>query len=453
MAILKKILIAITIFLMNQIGANATQFNAHQETLDNGLKVVIIRTKSNGAIRFGVLYDVGCADDQNCKVGLSHFLEHMMFKGTKTISGEQLKRLIDKYNAYTNACTDDDYTLYHHALNKQFLEIDMKIEADRMVNLALREEDFKHEKNVILEERHLRCDANPQVRHVYDALPRLLYLHSSYAYNGIGYPHHIQSYTLYALKKHYNKFYTPNNATIVIVGDIDKDEAMAIVRNTFGKIKKTHEIKKTRVIDPEDLNITYTMNRTSDKITGKDLTIVFKISRKNIDTVKKNYIAKMVVECLCGTQRSLMAKKFVEEEHSLHDINGNIMLKQFDKVFLFIEANVPDSLTLKDANQKISSYLSDLVNQEKISTFMTKEIFEAVKKGMMNRILMMSDNIWRMFDYAVDSLVNKYNIDDIGNIYNIVSSITWEEAKNWIIENLQEESRALTVYNHPKGSV
>lgn len=450
---MKKTSLVIALFSFLQFGISAKQIKVHHETLENGLKVVIIQTKSNGAVRFGVIYNVGCADDQNCKVGLSHFLEHMMFKGTKTMSGEQLKQTIEKYNAYTNACTDDDYTLYYHSLNKQFLEVDMKIEEDRMVNLALTEEDFKREKNVIMEERHLRCDANPETRNFYDAVPRLLYLQSSYAYNGIGYPHHIKAYTQYALQKHYNKFYAPNNATLLIIGDVDKDSVMALAKNIFGKIKKTHDIDRKRVVDPEDLNITYTMDRTSDKITRKELSLVYKIPRKNIDTIKKRYVGKIAVDCLCGTQRSLMAKKFVEEENLLYQIDGNVVIKRFDKSYLFIDAITSNSSMLKESEQKVISYIKNISDSKNISNILTKEVFEINKKRILNQILMMNDNPGEMFNYVVDNIVNGYEINHIGNIYNIVANITWENVKDWIIENLREDNKTLTIYNHPKGSL
>lgn len=449
MSILQKLLLIVGLIASFNCETNTKQIKMYHETLNNGLKVIIIPIKSNGSVRFGIVYNVGCADDQNCKVGLSHFLEHMMFKGTKTISGEQLKYLIDKYNSYTNACTDDDYTMYYHTCNKEFLTIDIKLEADRMENLALNDTDVKNEQNVIMEERHWRCDVNPEARYVYDAVPRLLYLYSNYAYNGIGYPHHIKAYTKYALQKHYNEYYTPNNATVVIIGDVDKDKVMTMIKDTFGKIRKRHDVSRNRVLDPDDLDITYTMDRVSDKITKKQLSIVYKIPRKNINTLKKYYIEKIAVDCLCGTPRSLMFKKFIEEENLFYNIEGSITIKRFDKAFVFINATVPDSLSLKEAEQTILSYIKH-VNS---SDILTKEMFEANKKRILNQILIMNDNPGAMFGYFVDTLVNGYDPNDIKNIYEIVSGITWDEFINEAKNSWNEKSKTLTIYNHPKGSL
>jgi zinc protease len=424
--------------------SNQQEIEIFETTLENGLKVIVVPLKSNGVIRVGIIYNVGCADDPMCKIGISHFLEHMMFKGTKNISMQKLNYLIKKYNSYVNAGTGDDFTFYHYVLNKKFLDVDLKIEADRMVNLELNESDITSERNVVAEERNMRCDANPTEKYLCDALPKILYLHSNYSYIGIGYPHHIKAYNRLALKKHYDKFYAPNNATVLIVGDISKEEAFEKVQKTFGHIKKTHEINRKRVLDPKDLNIKYTMDRASKQVTTRNLSIYYTFDRSNVDTLKKYYIAKITVDCLCGTSRSVMSKKFVDKENKVYSIDGDIMLNAFDKAFVCIQMSLRENIKMLDMETDIDNAIK--------STPITKGDFEANKKRILNNIDIMKDNPTEMFDYILQHRVLGYSTDDIKNVKNIINSITFKEIKAFEGEIINENNKTHRIYSHPEGA-
>ncbi|MDR2074926.1 MAG: insulinase family protein [Holosporales bacterium] len=423
--------------------SNKQDIEIFETALENGLKIIVVPLKSNGVIRVGIIYDVGCADDPMCKIGISHFLEHMMFKGTKNISMKKLNYLTKKYNSYVNAGTGDDFTFYHYILNKKFLDVDLKIEADRMVNLELNESDIVSERNVVAEERNMRCDANPTERYICDALPKILYLHSNYSYIGIGYPHHIKAYSRLSLKKHYDRFYAPNNATVLIVGDITQEEAFKKVEKTFKYIKKTHEINRQRVLDPKDLNIKYTMDRASKQVTTRNLSIYYTFDRSNVDTLKKYYTAKIAIDSLCGTSRSVMAKKFIDRENKVYSIDGDIILNAFDKAFVCIQASLRE-------NTKMLDMEADIDNVVKNSPI-TKENFEANKKRILNNIDIMKDNPTEMFDYVLQNKVLKYSTDDIKNVKNIINSITFEDVKKFEENIINERNKTHRVYSHPEG--
>lgn len=418
----------------------------YEKTLSNGLKIVVVPMKTNNVIRFGIMYNVGCADDPMGKIGISHFLEHMMFKGTKNISKQKLKYLLEKYNAYTNAGTGYDFTYYYHDLNKTFLDVDLNIEADRMQNLLLNEEEINSEKNVVLEERNMRYDADPYNKYFADAMYKTLYLYSNYSYNGIGYPHQIKAYTKTATQVHYNKFYTPNNAIIIITGDITKEEAFEKVEKVFGPIKKHEDvIKRDRVIDPSDIGIKYSMERESPQITNRDLTIMYTFDRKHIDTLKKNYIVKIMNDILGGTQGSVMFKKLIDENDRAYGISTSVDVRAFDKAFLSVLCSLREKTDEKEIEAEILNIISSFKTK-----YLNKEIFQKTKDRMLNGIDMMFDSPSGMFDVVLENIVTGYRIDDLKNTYNIIKSITFSDVQNMADIILNPDNKTHRFYSHPK---
>jgi zinc protease len=288
----------------------------------------------------------------------------------------------------------------------------------------------------------MRCDANPTERHICDAVPKILYLYSSYSYIGIGYPHHIKAYNKLALKKHYDKFYTPNNATILIVGDITKEEAFEKTKKTFGHIKMTHNVDRKRVLDPKDLNIRYTMDRASKQVTTRDLSIYYTFDRSHVDTLKKYYISKIAVDCLFGTSRSIMSKKFIDEETRVYSIDGDVTLNAYDKAFIFIKASLRESTKMLDMEADIANVIK--------GTPITKEDFEANKARTLSNINMMEDNPVEMFDYILQNKVLAYDTKDIKNVKKIIDSITFEDVKKFETDIINEKNRTHRVYSHPE---
>jgi zinc protease len=418
-----------------------------ETTLENGLKVVVVPLKSNDVVKVGIIYDVGTADDPMCKIGLSHFLEHMMFKGTKNVSGERLKHLTTQYSAQVNAATGSDVTFYYFVTPRKHMHICLNLEADRMQNLVFDDVELEKERKVVMDERNMRCDSNPQTQYIIDAALKTLFLFSNYSFNGIGYPQHIKAYTKKALQKHYKKFYVPNNATILVVGDITEAEAVGEVRKAFGKIKQTHEVKRHRVIDPDCTGIKYTLDRSSKQISQRGLEMYYSISRKKIDSLKKFFIATVMLDCLCSTSRSALYQKFVEQERRLFGIDGDYFIQAFDKAFLCISASFGDNTNARDVEANIVAAINDFVQG-----LLTIELFEANKKRILNKITMLMDDPIAMFDHILEYRTNGYTTADMSNMDDIVQSITFEDVKEFATNVLTEKNRTHSIYVHPEGT-
>src|SRR5690242_8241697 len=172
----------------------ADVFEAHEFTLPNGLDVVVVPNHLSPVVVQAVVYKAGAADGQPGKNGIAHFLEHLMFKGTKTLAPGQFSKEIDKRGGTDNAYTTQDVTVFHQEIAKEHLELIMRMEADRMVNLRLTDDIVLPERDVILQERGERIDNQPGAR-LAEAVDAALYLSHPYRLPVIGWRHEMEQYT------------------------------------------------------------------------------------------------------------------------------------------------------------------------------------------------------------------------------------------------------------------
>jgi zinc protease len=201
-------------------------------TLANGLRVLIRPDHRSPVVMTQVWYRVGSADERSDQTGLSHALEHMMFKGTPKVPGEDFSRINAKFGGSNNAFTTANTTAYYQLYPASRLALALELEADRMRNLVLREEDFAQEIRVVMEERRQRTDDNPKAL-AYERFRLLAYPTSPLRYPVIGHMDSLQAMQLPALKDWYQRWYSPANAVLVIVGDVDPVAARQAVDTYF----------------------------------------------------------------------------------------------------------------------------------------------------------------------------------------------------------------------------
>ncbi|WP_245419527.1 M16 family metallopeptidase [Phyllobacterium salinisoli] len=205
--------------------------------LANGLEVVVIPDHRAPVVTQMLWYHVGSADELPGKSGIAHFLEHLMFKGTKTHPAGEFSNKISEIGGQENAFTSYDYTAYYQQVSPQALEMVMTYEADRMENLVLTEDVVNTERDVILEERRMRVDGDPGAILAEEA-NTALFLNSPYRVPVIGWMQEMQKLSLKDATDFYQRFYTPNNATLVISGDVDPQTVLALAEKTYGKVPR-----------------------------------------------------------------------------------------------------------------------------------------------------------------------------------------------------------------------
>lgn len=229
--------------------ANHGVFNPETFMLKNGMQVVVVPNHRVPVVTHMVWYKVGSADEPAGKSGMAHFFEHLMFKGTEAYPDDTFSRTVARNGGQENAFTSHDYTAFYQTVAKDRLELMMTMEADRMTHLTLTGEQVEQERQVILEERRMRTDNDPGslLREDVDAA---LYMNHPYRIPVIGWDHEVRALTIADLKAFYKRWYAPNNAILVVAGDITAAELKPMAERTYGKIPRGKTIVRKRPTEP-----------------------------------------------------------------------------------------------------------------------------------------------------------------------------------------------------------
>jgi zinc protease len=227
----------------------AKVFDPETFTLDNGLQVVVITNRRAPIITQMVWYKVGAADEAPGETGLAHFLEHLMFKGTDKLGPGEFSQIIAANGGTENAFTSWDYTAYYQTVARDRLEIVMQHEADRMTNLKLTDEVVAPERDVVLEERRSRTDNNPGAQ-LAEVVRATQFLNHPYRRPIIGWEHEIRALTTAAALAFYRRWYAPNNAILVVAGDVTAAEVRPLAETYYGPLAAADIPERRRVEEP-----------------------------------------------------------------------------------------------------------------------------------------------------------------------------------------------------------
>lgn len=223
-------------------------------TLENGLDVVVIEDHRAPVVVQMIWYRVGAADEPAGHSGIAHFLEHLLFKGTEKIAPNAFSGIVEAQGGDDNAFTSWDYTAYFQRIAADRLDLVMEMEADRMRNLRLTEDDVVTERQVILEERAQRTDTDPGAL-LTEQMRAAQFLNSPYGIPVIGWRHEMEALSRDDALTYYQRFYAPNNATLVIAGDVDPDAVRALAEKHFGPLLPSEGIvPRVRPQEPPQLS-------------------------------------------------------------------------------------------------------------------------------------------------------------------------------------------------------
>ena len=236
-----RILVFILCFCINV--AQAKFFGAEEFYLDNGLRVVVVPNHKAPVVKQMLWYKVGSIDEPLGKGGLAHLLEHLMFRGTKNVKDSAFNDVIQEHGGESNAFTSYDFTVYHEFIDISRLEVVMALEADRMQNLVISDEAFETERKIVFQERKERVSNSPFARFG-EVMTKTLWQNNPYARPITGLEEEINSLTKEDVVNFYNTYYTPDNAILVLAGDIDVSMARKLADKYFSKIPTKKNIRK-----------------------------------------------------------------------------------------------------------------------------------------------------------------------------------------------------------------
>lgn len=387
--------------------------------LDNGLKVLLLEDHKSPAVTFQVWYRVGSRNEKDGKSGLSHFLEHMMFKGTPTVKPEEYSRIIAKNGGRSNAFTSSDVTVYFATMSREKIGIEIELEADRMANALLGETYFEPEKKVIQEERRLRTEDNP-VAALGEVAGAATYMVHPYRRPVIGWMQDIEKLTRQDLVDHYKLYYAPNNAFIVMTGDFSTPEMLAKIKAAFGEIPRGAEPPKVQVEEPPQ--------RGERRITlKKEAELPFVLLYYHTPNLMSpdNYALDVLSVVLAGGRSSRLHHDLVYQKRLVRSIDADYNGVSIDPSVFSITAQLMPG---KDPGQ-IEGEIDLLLDQVKAEPISDRELQKA-KNQIEAAFVFAQDSIfgqamkigyyeavggWRLMDRYLDG-IRKVTVEDVQRV-------------------------------------
>ena len=317
------LLILSYIFFATQSQA-ALREHVYEKVLDNGLKVILLENHKAPLVTFQVWYRVGSRNEQWGKTGLSHMLEHMMFKGTKKVGPEEFSRIIQENGGNDNAFTSNDYTAYFENISSDRVQVPVSLESDRMQNLVLRENDFGTERMVVMEERRLRTDDDPQ-SYLGEQLNATAFQVSPYHWPIIGWMEDIKRFTLEDVKTYFHTYYNPSNSFLVVVGDFKRDKLLTEIEKYFGSMPKGTAPDQKRDKDGPQLG-------ERKVFVKKEAQLPYLLMGYHVPnlTSPDSYVLEVIAEILSSGKSSRLYKELVHDKQLVLDVDADNSLLSHD---------------------------------------------------------------------------------------------------------------------------
>jgi zinc protease len=321
-------------FLFVSISQATLKDRVLETILPNGLKVILLENHKAPLITFQVWYRVGSRNEEWGKTGLSHMLEHMMFKGTQKVRPEEFSRIIQENGGNDNAFTSRDFTAYFENLSADRVRVSLDLESDRMQNLILKEEDFRTERMVVMEERRLRTEDNPQA-YLMEQVEAAAFQLSPYHWPTVGWMEDIARFTLEDLKHYYQTYYNPDNAFLVVVGDFQKKDLLPLIEKAFGPIPKGIPPSQEKDRDPQQAG----ERRVFAK---KEAQLPFLVVGYHVPNLREadSYVLEVIAAILSTGKSSRLYQSLVHDQRLVLSADADHSLLSRDPSLFYLSAEI-----------------------------------------------------------------------------------------------------------------
>lgn len=420
---IKSLIIAVAICLSISTSSFAADkiFNAETTTLDNGLMVVVIPNHRVPVITHMVWYRVGAADEQAGLSGIAHFLEHLLFKGSDNVAPGEFSKTVKSLGGQDNAFTSYDYTAFFQTVTSEHLEKVMEMEADRMRNILLREEDIESERKVVIEERRQVTENDP-FSHFSEQLSTALFPNHPYGTPIIGWLHEIEGLDRLVLKSFYDRWYAPNNAILVVSGDITMKELKPLAEKIYGTIPKRNVPTRNWPIVPP-LPGKQSLELHHPSIQQPAFMRIYRVPSFNQS--KEDSLAFQVLENIVSAGAStrfykdLVIEQKVATGASLSYGGNNVSDSK-----LYIQATPTEGVTLEELEAAIDNELQMLIDQG-----VTDEELSEAKSRLKDQSVFARDSITGPAMVFGRMLITGSSIDDIEYWPDQIDSVTKEQVQ------------------------
>jgi zinc protease len=409
-------------------------------TLGNGLHVVVIPDHRTPVVTQMIWYKVGSADETPGKSGLAHFLEHLMFKGTSKHPAGEFSQTVLRIGGNENAFTSTDYTGYFQRVPREQLARMMEFEADRMTGLVLKDENVLPERDVVLEEFNMRVANNPDAR-LTEQIMAALYLNHPYGRPVIGWRQEIEKLDREDALAFYRRFYAPNNATLVIAGDVDAKELRPLVERTFGAVAAQPAISAQRLRPQEPVPAApRTVTLSDPRVEQPGLRRYYLVPSAATAAAGESPALDVLAQLMGSGSNSYLYRALVIDRPLAVSAGAGYTGTSLDPTQFMISVSPKPGVEFSQVEQVIDEVIAD-VGQNKVRP----EDLERVKTQLIAEAIYAQDNQATLARWYGGALTTGLTIDDIRSWPDRIRAVTAEQvrdaAQKWL-----DKKRSVTGY-------
>ena len=414
---------------------NAQQIKFEEYDLPNGLHVILHQDNSAPVVTTSVMYHVGAKDEAAGRTGFAHFFEHLLFEGTKNIKRGEWFKLVSSNGGSNNANTSPDRTYYYETFPSNNEQLGLWMEAERLRHPVINQIGVDTQREVVKEEKRLRMDNQPYGKLV-DAILTTLFKKHPYKGTVIGSIEDLNSAKLEEFNAFFKKYYIPNNATLVVAGDIKPEQTKKWINEYFGSIPKGTPITRNF---PKETPITQEFEET---IYDANIQIPAYIFAYRTPAAKERdaYILSMLGNYLSKGKSSVLYKKLVDNEKkalAVEAFNLGLVDHSIFAFFAIPMGNTSKDVLKKDIDAEIKKLQTDLISEED---------YQKLQNQMENNFVNANSSVEGIADTLADSYLLKGNTNLINEEINIYRSITREDLRNAARKYLNSNQRAIINY-------
>jgi len=414
---------------------NAQQIKFEEYDLPNGLHVILHQDNSAPVVTTSVMYHVGAKDEAAGRTGFAHFFEHLLFEGTKNIKRGEWFKLVSSNGGSNNANTSPDRTYYYETFPSNNEQLGLWMEAERLRHPVINQIGVDTQREVVKEEKRLRMDNQPYGKLV-DAILTTLFKKHPYKGTVIGSIEDLNSAKLEEFNAFFKKYYIPNNATLVVAGDIKPEQTKKWINEYFGSIPKGTPITRNF---PKETPITQEFEET---VYDANIQIPAYIFAYRTPAAKERdaYILSMLGNYLSKGKSSVLYKKLVDNEKkalAVEAFNLGLVDHSIFAFFAIPMGNTSKDVLKKDIDAEIKKLQTDLISEED---------YQKLQNQMENNFVNANSSVEGIADTLADSYLLKGNTNLINEEINIYRSITREDLRNAAKKYLNSNQRAIINY-------
>ncbi|MEE8226793.1 MAG: pitrilysin family protein [Kiloniellales bacterium] len=417
--------------------AQAKIFEPETFTLDNGLQVVVITNRRAPIVTHMLWYKVGAADEPAGRSGIAHFLEHLMFKGTEALGPGEFSQIIARNGGRENAFTSYDYTGYYQTVASDRLEIVMKHEADRMTNLKLTDELVLPEREVVLEERRSGVDREPSSQ-LSEALRAALFLNHPYRLPVIGWEDEIHALTKDDAVTFYRRWYAPNNAVLIVAGDVSTDEVRRLAETYYGPIPAREIPLRQRPQEPPQLAARRVVLE-NPRVRQPSITIRYLAPSYNAGQSEHAYALQVLDQILGGGPTSRLYRALVVDQAVAAGAGSGYGASSLDLSIFSVYASPRPGVEIEQVEAAVRKEIARIVDDG-----VTEDEVAIAKKRLQAEAVYARDQLGAGPRILGTALVTGQTVEDIENWPERIEAVSLEQVNAAAKAVLASDKRSAT---------